>query len=55
MPSFAMVPFIFAAVGGAGAILSKCIKESEVIAYDDLGNRGDPKIDGRKYAYDRGN
>ena len=23
----------FAAVGGAGAILSKCIKESEVIAY----------------------
>ena len=27
----------FAAVGGAGAILSKCIKESEVIAYDDLG------------------
>ena len=27
----------FAAVGGAGAILSKCIKKSEVIAYDDLG------------------
>ncbi|MBR5765425.1 MAG: fumarate hydratase C-terminal domain-containing protein, partial [Lachnospiraceae bacterium] len=27
----------FAAVGGAGAILSKCIEESEVIAYDDLG------------------
>ncbi len=27
----------FAAVGGAGALLSKCIKESEVIAYDDLG------------------
>ncbi len=27
----------FAAVGGAGAILSKCIKESKVIAYDDLG------------------
>lgn len=26
----------FAAVGGAGAILSKCIKKSEVIAYDDL-------------------
>ncbi|MBO5509283.1 MAG: fumarate hydratase C-terminal domain-containing protein, partial [Lachnospiraceae bacterium] len=26
-----------AAVGGAGALLSKCIKESEVIAYDDLG------------------
>lgn len=27
----------FAAVGGAGALLSKCIKSSEVIAYDDLG------------------
>lgn len=27
----------FAAVGGAGALLSKAILESEVIAYDDLG------------------
>ena len=27
----------FAAVGGAGALLSKCIEESEVIAYEDLG------------------
>lgn len=27
----------FAAVGGAGALLSKCIKASKVIAYDDLG------------------
>ena len=27
----------FAAVGGAGALLSKCITKSEVIAYDDLG------------------
>ncbi len=26
-----------AAVGGAGALLSKCIKSSKVIAYDDLG------------------
>lgn len=26
-----------AAVGGAGALLSKCIKSSEVVAYDDLG------------------
>ena len=25
------------AIGGAGAILSKCIKESRVISYDDLG------------------
>ncbi|MBR5047297.1 MAG: Fe-S-containing hydro-lyase [Eubacterium sp.] len=27
----------FAAVGGAGALLSKCIKEAEVVAYEDLG------------------
>ena len=26
----------FAAVGGAGALLSKCITSSEVVAYDDL-------------------
>ena len=27
----------FAAVGGAGALLSKCIKRADVIPYDDLG------------------
>lgn len=27
----------FAAIGGAGALLSKCIKEAKVLAYDDLG------------------
>ena len=27
----------FAAIGGAGALLSKCIKKAKVIAYDDLG------------------
>lgn len=27
----------FAAVGGAGALLSKCIKQSEIICYEDLG------------------
>lgn len=27
----------FAAIGGAGALLSKCIKSSKVIAYEDLG------------------
>ena len=26
-----------AAVGGAGALLSKCITEAEIVAYDDLG------------------
>ena len=34
----------FAAVGGAGAILSKCIKSSEVICYDDLGAEAIRKI-----------
>ena len=34
----------FAPVGGAGAILSKCIKESEVIAYDDLGTEAIRKL-----------
>lgn len=35
----------FAAVGGAGALLSKCIKSSEVIAYDDLGTEAIRKLE----------
>ena len=35
----------FAAVGGAGAILSKCIKKSTVIAYDDLGTEAIRKLE----------
>lgn len=35
----------FAAVGGAGALLSKCIKRSEVIAYDDLGTEAIRKME----------
>ena len=35
----------FAAVGGAGALLSKCIKQSEVIAYDDLGTEAIRKME----------
>ena len=27
----------FGAIGGAGALLSKCIKKAEVVAYEDLG------------------
>ena len=27
----------FAAVGGAGALLAKCVKEARVVAYEDLG------------------
>lgn len=34
----------FAAIGGAGALLSKCIKESQVIAYDDLGTEAIRKM-----------
>lgn len=35
----------FAAVGGAGALLSHCIKSSEVIAYDDLGPEAIRKLE----------
>lgn len=35
----------FAAVGGAGALLSKCIKKSEIIAYEDLGTEAVRKLE----------
>lgn len=35
----------FAAVGGAGALLSKCITKSEVVCYEDLGAEAILKID----------
>ncbi|MFA9463431.1 MAG: Fe-S-containing hydro-lyase [Velocimicrobium sp.] len=34
----------FAAIGGVGALLSKCIKQSEIIAYDDLGTEAIRKL-----------
>ncbi|MFT3983153.1 MAG: Fe-S-containing hydro-lyase [Lachnospiraceae bacterium] len=34
----------FAAVGGAGALLSKCIETSEVVAYEDLGTEAIRKL-----------
>lgn len=34
----------FAAIGGAGALLSKCIKASEIIAYEDLGTEAVRKL-----------
>jgi fumarate hydratase subunit beta len=34
----------FVTVGGAGALLSKCIKEAEVVAYDDLGTEAIRKL-----------
>ena len=35
----------FAAIGGAGALLSKCIKKAEVIAYDDLATEAIRKLE----------
>ncbi len=34
----------FAAIGGAGALLSKCITASEIIAYEDLGTEAIRKL-----------
>ncbi len=34
----------FAAIGGAGALLSKCITKAEVIAYEDLGTEAIRKL-----------
>ena len=39
----------FAAIGGAGALLSKCIKKSEVIAYDDIGTEAIRKLEVEKF------
>ena len=35
----------FGAIGGCGALLSKCIKKAEVIAYDDLGAEAIRKLE----------
>lgn len=35
----------FAAIGGAGALLSKCIKKSEIVCYADLGAEAIRKIE----------
>ena len=35
----------FAAIGGAGALISKCIKKSEVVCYDDLGAEAIRKLE----------
>ncbi len=39
----------FAAVGGAGALLSKAIQSSEVVAYDDLGTEAIRKVTGEGF------
>lgn len=35
----------FAAIGGAGALLSKCIIKSEIVAYEDLGTEAIRKLE----------
>ncbi len=35
----------FGAIGGCGALLSKCIKKAEVVAYDDLGAEAIRKLE----------
>lgn len=39
----------FAAIGGAGALLSKSITKSEVVAYDDLGTEAIRKLEVRDF------
>lgn len=39
----------FAAVGGAGALLSKCITRAEVIAYEDLGAEAIYKLEVKEF------
>lgn len=39
----------FAAVGGAGALLSRSIKNSEIIAYEDLGTEAIRKLQVEKF------
>ena len=39
----------FAAVGGAGALLSKCILSSEIVAYDDLGAEAIRKLEVKNF------
>lgn len=39
----------FAAVGGAGALISKCIRKSEIIAYEDLGPEAIRKLRVEKF------
>ena len=38
-----------AAVGGAGALLSKCINSSEVVAYEDLGTEAIRKLEVKNF------
>ena len=39
----------FAAIGGAGALLSKCITKSEIVCYEDLGAEAIRKIEVKEF------
>ncbi len=39
----------FAAVGGAGALLSKCIVKSEIVCYEDLGTEAVRRLEVREF------
>ncbi len=39
----------FAAIGGAGALLSKAIKSSEIVAYEDLGTEAIRKLEVKNF------
>ena len=39
----------FGAIGGCGALLSKCIKKAEVIAYEDLGAEAIRRLEGEDF------
>ena len=44
-PSPAREAVYFAAIGGAGALLSKCITKSEIVCYEDLGAEAIRKLE----------
>ena len=44
----------FAAVGGAGALLSQRIKKAEVVAYEELGTEAVRKLEIENFPCDRG-
>ena len=39
----------FGAIGGAGALLSKCIKKAELVAYEDLGAEAIRRLEGEDF------
>ena len=39
----------FGAIGGAGALLSKCVKSAEVVAYEDLGTEAIFRLEVEKF------